>query len=123
MSTKNLLNVNLLIKRYMKIEKTIYYTQHANTGLQTQYWQAMKTIKHNHMQVLWIDYALSAGFSLVGGGLGISHVLYAPLITAVLPQSLLIMAKNFFRYVFNFCMTKANLTSITSLRMQTLLSY
>ena len=31
--------------------------------------------------------------------------------------------KNFFEYFFNFCMTKANLTSITSLRMQTLLSY
>ena len=26
--------------------------------------------------------------------------------------------KNFFRYFFNLCMTKANLTSITSLRMQ-----
>ena len=26
--------------------------------------------------------------------------------------------KSFFRYVFNLCMTKANLTSMTSLRMQ-----
>ena len=31
--------------------------------------------------------------------------------------------QNFFRYFFNLCMTKANLTSITSLRMQTFLSY
>ena len=70
------------------------------------------------MQVLWIDYALSAGFSLVGGG-GLGDLPCA--ITAVSTQSLLIMAKKNFRYVFNFCMTKANLT--TSLRMQTLLSY
>ena len=75
------------------------------------------------MQALWIDYALSAGFSLVGGGgAGGPPMCYMPpLITAVSAQSLLIMAKKIFRYVFNFCMTKANLT--TSLRMQTLQSY
>ena len=55
----------------------------------------------------------------------------SPLITAVSPHKILKLPlpilvdhdKNFFRYFFNLCMTKANLTSITSLRMQTLLSY
>ena len=54
----------------------------------------------------------------------------SPLITAVSPHKILKLSphlcwswQNFFRYFFNLCMTKANLTSITSLRMQTLLSY
>ena len=34
------------------------------------------------------------------------------------PPSLLIMTKNFLDIFLNLCMTKANLTSITSLRMQ-----
>ena len=68
-----------------------------------------------------------------GGGTGGSpHELYVPLITAVSPHKILKLSpppnlcwswQNFFRYFFNLCMTKANLTSITSLRMQTLLSY
>ena len=62
------------------------------------------------------------------------HELYAPFITAVSPIKNLKIApppppisvdhdKNFFRYFFNLCMTKANLTSMTSLRMQTLPFY
>ena len=53
------------------------------------------------MQVLWIDYVLSAGFSLVGG-LGDLPCPISPLITAVSPQSLLIMAKKFFQVCFQF---------------------
>ena len=71
-------------------------------------------------------------FSSGGGGGGRNpHELYVPLITAVSPLKSkncpppisVDHGKNFFRYFFNLCMTKANLTSITSLRMQTLLSY
>ena len=67
------------------------------------------------------------------GGTGEPHELYVPLITAVSPpENLKIVPplpifadhdKIFFWYFFNLCTTKANLTSITSLRMQTLLSY
>ena len=72
-------------------------------------------------------------FSLVGvlGGSPMSSM--SPFITAVSlikskncpapPPIFVDHDKNFFGYVFNLCMTKANLTSITSLRMQTLLPY
>ena len=60
------------------------------------------------------------------GGLGEApHELYVPLITAVPPIKskngppiFVDHDKNFLKYFFNLCMTKANLTSITSLRMQ-----
>ena len=69
------------------------------------------------------------GFSLVGRTGGTRHELYVPphnsphKIQKLSPPSLSIMTKIFFRYFFNLCMTKANLTRITSWRMQTLLSY
>ena len=56
----------------------------------------------------------------------------SPLITAVSPHKIEKLSpppifvdhdKNFFRYFFNLCMTKTNLTSITSLKDATLLSY
>ena len=77
-------------------------------------------------------HSLSSGFSLVGRDWGDPPMSsLCPLITAVSPHKILKSPspifvghdKNFFRYFFNLCMTKANLTSITSLRMQTLLSY
>ena len=50
--------------------------------------------------------------------------LYVPLITVfppqnpkIVPQSLLIMTKNFLRYFFNCCMAWANLTSTTGLTL------
>ena len=64
-----------------------------------------------------------AGFSPVGGTGGTPHELYAPLITAVSPHKIQKLSpspifvdhdKKFFRYFLNLCMTKANLTSITS---------
>ena len=51
-----------------------------------------------------------------GGGLADPHELYVP-------PMLVDHDKNFFSIFFNLCMAKANLTSRTSLRMQTLLSY
>ena len=61
----------------------------------------------------------------MGGTGGGPHELCVPLITAVAPIKskncppiFVDHDKNFFRYFFNLCMTKANLTSITSLRMQ-----
>ena len=59
-----------------------------------------------------------AGFSLVGG-LGGPHELYVPPHNSCVPPIFVDHDKNFFRYFFNLCMTKANnLTSITSLIMQ-----
>ena len=66
-----------------------------------------------------------------GGGLGGSpYVLYVPPHNSCPPHKILKLSssifvdhdRNLLRYFFNLCMTKANLTSITSLRMQTLLS-
>ena len=62
-----------------------------------------------------------------GGNWGDPHELYVPSHNSCVPPhkienlSPLISVdhnKIFFRYFFNLCMTKANLTSITSLRMQ-----
>ena len=62
-------------------------------------------------------------FSLVVGGTGgIPQELYVPPHNSCVPPIFVDHDKNFFRYFFNLCMTKANLTSITSQRMQTLLS-
>ena len=49
-----------------------------------------------------------------GGGLADPHVLYVPLLKSknCPPPIFVDHDKNFCRYVFNFCMTKANLTSI-----------
>ena len=67
-----------------------------------------------------------------GGGTGGSPMSsMSPLIKAVSPHKIEKLSppifvdhdKDFFRYFFNFCMTKANLTSITSLKDATLLSY
>ena len=64
-----------------------------------------------------------SGFSLVGGLRGPPHVFYVPLITAVshptksknCPSPIFVdHDKNIFRYFFNLCMAKANLTSTTS---------
>ena len=63
------------------------------------------------------------GFSPVRGTGGIPHELYVPPHNSCVPSIFVDHDRNFFKHFFNLCMTKANLTSITSLRMQTLLSY
>ena len=64
-----------------------------------------------------------SGFSLVAE-LGDPHELYVLLYNSCPPPSIFVdHEKNVFGYFFNLCMTKANLTSMTSLRMETLLSY
>ena len=57
------------------------------------------------------------------GGLGDPHELHVPPNNSCVPPIFVEHDKIFCRYFLNFCMTMANLTSITSLRMQTLLSY
>ena len=57
-----------------------------------------------------------------GGTGGTPHELYVPphKIEQLFPPPPIFVDhdKNFFRYFLNLCLTKANLTSITSLRMQ-----